>query len=281
MNNTKFKATVKAGYAKILNRKSKKKSVFSSLFQCCDQNDIAEHIGKKIGYSEQELKTAPEGANLGIGCGNPLSFVSIKKGDAVLDLGSGAGFDCFLAAEKTGKFGKVVGVDITPEMVRQAKKNAEKTGFNNVEFVVGDIEDLPFENNSFDVIISNCVINLSNRKKQVFEEAYRVCKPGGMIVISDVILVRPLPNYILNSVEGYIACLAGAETKESYITAMLSAGFHNITVEKEQPFPLELMISDPIAKKIIAENDLPENEVSDIISSIVSVTIRAYKYPLI
>ena len=276
MNNEKIQKNVKSGYANILKRNTRK-SFLPNIFQCCDPKEIATDIGKKIGYSEDELRNVPEDANLGIGCGNPTGLASIKKGETILDLGSGAGFDCFLASKETGETGKVIGVDITPEMVAQAKKNAETGKYKNVEFKVGEIENLPIESNSIDLIISNCVINLSNQKNQVFKEAFRVAKSNGRIMISDIILLHDLPDYVKNSVEGHIACLAGAVRKEDYINAIAKAGFSDISVDKEAPFPIELMLNDPIAEKIVRENNLTEKEIKSIANSIASISISAKK----
>jgi len=234
-------------------------------------------VSKKIGYSEKELENVPEGANLGIGCGNPTALASIKKGETILDLGSGAGFDCFLASRETGEIGKVIGVDITPEMVEKANQNAQKGNYKNVEFKVGEIENLPIENNSIDLIISNCVINLSNQKEQIFKEAFRVLKPQGRLMISDIVLLKELPAFVKNSLEGYIACLAGAIKKQDYINAITKAGFTNIGIDKEASFPIELMLTDPIAQKIIKENNLTDEAIKEIASSIASVSISAKK----
>jgi arsenite methyltransferase len=276
MDNEQIQKNVKSGYADIVKRNTKK-SFLPNIFQCCDPKEIATQIGKKIGYSEEELKNVPEDANLGIGCGNPTALASIKKGETILDLGSGAGFDCFLASRETGETGKVIGVDITPEMVVQAKKNAEKGNYKNVEFKVGEIENLPVESNSVDLIISNCVINLSNQKEQVFKEAFRVTKPNGRMMISDIILLKDLPEYVRNSVDGHIACLAGAVRKEDYIEAITKAGFTDINIDKVAKFPIELMLNDPIAEKIVRENNLTEKEISAIANSIASVSISAKK----
>lgn len=276
MENEQIQKNVKSGYAEIVKRNTKK-SFLPKMFQCCDPKEIASDIGKKIGYSEEELNNVPEDANLGIGCGNPTALASIKKGETILDLGSGAGFDCFLAAQQTGETGKVIGVDITPEMVAQAKKNAQKGGYKNVEFKIGEIEYLPIDSSSIDLIISNCVINLSNQKEQVFKEAFRVAKPNGRMMISDIILLKELHDYVKNSVEGHIACLAGAVRKEDYLDAIQKAGFTDIRIDKEAPFPIELMLNDPIAEKIVRENNLTENEIKGIASSIASVSISAKK----
>jgi arsenite methyltransferase len=276
MENQKIQENVKSGYADIVKRNTKK-SIIRNLFKCCDPKEIATDIGKKIGYSEEELKNVPEDANLGIGCGNPTALASIKKGETILDLGSGAGFDCFLASKETGDSGKVIGVDITPEMVAQANKNAKNGNYSNVEFKLGEIENLPVENESVDLIISNCVINLSNRKERVFEEAFRVLKPSGRMMISDIILLNDLPDYVKNSVEGHIACLAGAVRKEHYLDAIGKAGFSDIRIDKEAPFPAELMLNDPIAEKIVRENNLDENDIQSIASSIASISISTKK----
>ncbi|MBK8044875.1 MAG: arsenite methyltransferase [Haliscomenobacter sp.] len=271
-----LRANVQKGYAGIVKRNTKK-SLLTRFFPCCDPKEIATDIGKKIGYSEEELKHVPEDANLGIGCGNPTALASIKKGDTILDLGSGAGLDCFLASRETGETGKVIGVDITPEMVAQAKKNAQKGNYTNVEFILGEIENLPVESNSIDLIISNCVINLSNQKEQVFTEAFRVAKPGGRIMISDIILLNDLPDYVKNSVEGHIACLAGAIRLEDYQNAIAQAGFTDVRIEKQTQFPMELMLNDPIAVKIVSENNLTEKEIKYIANAIASISISAKK----
>lgn len=276
MNNEKIKQNVKSGYADIVKHNSKK-SFLSNFLQCCSPKKIASDISKQNGYSQAELKSVPDNANLGIGCGNPTALASIKKGETILDLGSGAGFDCFLASRETGETGRVIGVDITPEMVLQAKKNAKRGNYKNVEFKIGEIENLPIENNSIDLIISNCVVNLSNQKDLVFREAFRVTKPNGRIMISDIILLNDLPDYVKNSVEGHIACLAGAVRKEQYIDAISKAGFENISIDKQASFPIELMLNDPIANKIVRENNLSEKEIKSISNSIASISIRAVK----
>jgi len=276
MNKEQFKENVKSGYATILKNVTEK-SITSPLFQCCNPKDITKEVGRKIGYSDEQLTQVPENSNLGVGCGNPVALASIKKGETILDLGSGAGFDCFLAAQETGKTGKVIGVDFTPEMVEQANINAKKGNYNNVEFKIGEIENLPIDDNSIDLIISNCVINLSNQKEKVFTEAFRVAKQGGRLMISDIILLKELPDYILNSVEGHIACLSGTIRKSDYINAIEKAGFNAVTIDKEQAFPMELFLSDPIAQKIVTDNNLSEKEINDIINSIASVSISAAK----
>src|SRR5512139_3031086 len=181
---------------------------------CCGSSDAARDISMKIGYSTEDLQSVPEGSNLGLGCGNPVAIAALKAGETVLDLGSGAGFDCFLAAGKVGNTGRVIGVDMTPDMVDRARENARKDGFGNVEFRLGEIENLPAADNSVDAVISNCVINLSPDKRRVFEETFRVLKPGGRLMVSDIVLLRALPAALKDSVEAYVGCLAGAVMKD-------------------------------------------------------------------
>lgn len=201
----------------------------------CNSNTKAQRQSGEMGYSEDEMIGVPEGSNLGLGCGNPLAIASLKEGDVVLDLGSGAGFDSFLAAKKVGSRGKVFGVDMTDEMLIKAKENAKRGGFTNVEFKKGDIEDLPIEDNSIDVIISNCVINLAPDKEKVFKEAYRVLKNGGKMMVSDIVLIKPLPEEILNDKDLLVGCVSGAILKEEYLNLLKNAGFAEITVHKETP----------------------------------------------
>ncbi|MGB3131189.1 MAG: arsenite methyltransferase [Saprospiraceae bacterium] len=276
MDKNQIQKNVKQGYAKIVKRSNKLKLV-PSFLKCCDVNNVIKDISQSIGYSEDDMKHAPEDSNLGIGCGNPIGIASIQKGQTILDLGSGAGFDCFLAARETGESGKVIGIDMTPEMVMQARKNAKKGNYKNVEFIIGEIENLPIENDSIDLIISNCVINLSNQKEQVFREAFRVLKQNGSILFSDIVLQKELPDYVKYTVEGHIACLAGAIRKEDYIFGLEQAGFSGIQIKKLSHFPIELMLNDPIAQKIVSENQLTEIEISEIVNSIASISIYAKK----
>lgn len=190
---------------------------------------------RALGYSEEELRSLPPGADLGLGCGNPTSLARLNKGDGVLDLGSGAGIDCFLAARIVGEEGHVIGVDMTPEMVDRARATARSQGVANVEFRLGEIENLPVGDATVDVVISNCVINLSPDKPRVFREAYRVLRPGGRMVVSDLVLVGELPDGIRASVEAYVACVAGAAKKDEYLAMIRAAGFGGIRVLKEVP----------------------------------------------
>lgn len=201
----------------------------------CDSNQTAQRQSGQMGYSDWEMKKAPAGSNLGLGCGNPVAIASLKKGEIVLDLGSGAGFDAFLASSKVGKTGKVVGVDMTGEMLERAGENAKKGGYTNCEFRKGDIENLPVEDNLIDVIISNCVINLAPDKARVFAEAYRVLKPGGRLMVSDVVLTKPLPKELRDDKELLVGCVSGAILKKDYLDLLARAGFTGLKIHKEVP----------------------------------------------
>jgi SAM-dependent methyltransferase len=236
----------------------------------------APDISRQIGYTEEELETVPGGAHLGLGCGNPVALASLKEGEIVLDLGSGAGFDCFLAANKVGKTGRVIGVDMTPDMLEKARGNAEKGNYTNVEFRLGEIEYLPVADSSVDIIISNCVINLAPDKRHVFREAFRVLKSGGRMTISDIVLLKQLPDYIKNSIEAYIGCLSGAIMKEEYIGAIKTAGFQSVRIIGEAPFPIECLANDPTAKAVVNDLRIPSED-EDIANSVVSLKVHAVK----
>lgn len=185
----------------------------------------AKVLSAKVGYSKKELDAVPEGANMGLGCGNPQAIAMLQKGEVVLDLGAGGGFDCFLAARQVGPRGRVIGVDMTPEMVAKARANARKGRFTNVEFRLGEIEHLPLADRSVDVILSNCVINLSPDKEQVYREAYRVLKPGGRLAISDVVAIRPIPTAVQNDFDKLSGCVAGAVHVHKLEHILQAAGF--------------------------------------------------------
>ncbi|MHA2358373.1 MAG: arsenite methyltransferase, partial [Candidatus Heimdallarchaeaceae archaeon] len=209
---------------------------------CCGSNKVsAEDVSKAIGYTAEELGSIPGAANMGLGCGNPTAIASLKEGEVVLDLGSGGGLDCFLAAQKVGPSGKVIGVDMTADMIDLARDNAEKNNFQNVEFRLGEIENLPAANDSVDIVISNCVINLSPEKQRVFNEAFRILKPGGRIAISDIVLLQELPESLRSNEALLAGCVAGAELKDKYLKMIEIAGFKEITVmHKNQGLTAEM-----------------------------------------
>jgi len=269
-----IKKTVREGYAKIVKKES---SCCVPASPCCERSDLAEEISKKIGYTEDELKAVPEGANFGLGCGNPLALINLKEGETVLDLGSGAGFDCFLAAKKVTEKGKVIGIDMTPEMIEKARENAKKGHYKNVEFRLGEIKNLPAADNSADVVISNCVINLSPNKKRVFKEAFRVLKPSGRMMISDIVLLKKLPKPIKNSVEAYIGCLSGAIMRDDYIEIIMKSGFQDIRIIDETHFPIECMANDPTVKAITERLKISSKEIKEIASSVISIKVYAVK----
>jgi SAM-dependent methyltransferase len=197
----------------------------------------------ELGYSAEEAAAIPEGANLGLGCGNPISLAEPKRGDTVLDLGSGAGVDAFLASREVGPEGRVIGVDMTPAMIDRARANAAKGGYTNVEFRLGEIEHLPLPDASVDVIVSNCVVNLSPEKDRVFREAFRVLKPGGRMLVSDLVLEQPLPKETRESIEAYVGCIAGASLKEDYLRLIREAGFQGVEIAREGRYGSEPVTS--------------------------------------
>jgi ubiquinone/menaquinone biosynthesis C-methylase UbiE len=274
MEKEEIRKVVRKGYAEIA---KKAKSCCTPANSCCGAPVCADEISRKIGYSDIEMKSVPEGANLGLGCGNPVAIASLKRGETVLDLGSGAGFDCFLAANRVGKPGKVIGVDMTPEMIEKARGNAQKGRYKNVEFRLGEIENLPVADNSVDVVISNCVINLSPDKDRVFREAFRVLKPGGRLMVSDLVLLQKLPIKIKNSVAAYIGCVSGAMMKEKYIGTIKSAGFGNVQITEETLFPVECISSDATAKTVMENADISAGDIKKIASSVVSIKVYGVK----
>lgn len=224
---------------------------------CCSSTAATE-----LGYSEQDKAVAPEGADLGLGCGNPLAIASLQEGQVVLDLGSGAGFDCFLAARAVGANGRVIGVDMTHDMLAKARENARKNGFHNVEFRLGEIEALPVADNTVDVIISNCVINLSPEKPRVFREAFRVLKPGGRLAVADIAATAPLPEAVKSDWSAYTGCMAGASQITDLEAMLRDAGFE------------EVKIAPKDASRSFIREWLPGKRVEDYL---VSATIEAVK----
>ena len=230
---------------------------------CCSPKSSADTVLEQIGYTAEQAAAIPEGANLGLGCGNPLAHAALQKGETVLDLGSGAGIDAFLAAREVGPQGRVIGVDMTPPMIEKARATAARHGFTNVEFRLGEIEHLPVPDASVDVVISNCVINLSPDKHQVFREALRVLKPGGRLLISDLVLTRPLPENVRSSVSAYVGCVAGALLESDYLDHMRKAGFGDVEVVHRNAYTVGDESLDPVYREGV--------------SAVVSVKVRARK----
>jgi SAM-dependent methyltransferase len=197
---------------------------------CCGPSGVADEISARPGYTEEELAAAPEGANLGLGCGNPHAIADLKAGEVVVDLGAGAGFDCFLAARAVGPDGLVIGVDMTPEMVSKARENARNSGYDNVDFRLGEIEHLPVPDETADVMISNCVINLSPDKPAVYGEAFRVLKPGGRLAVSDVVATAELPQEWRDDMHLLSACISGAASASEVEEMLRAAGFVDVAV---------------------------------------------------
>ena len=242
----KIKESVRESYAKVA--KAGGVSIKSSMAaSCCGPSDTSadtnvaasccggpevtpEQMSAVMGYSNEEIASVIDGANMGLGCGNPVALASLKTGETVVDLGSGGGFDCFLAVKQVGQSGQVIGVDMTPEMISKARKNADKTGTKNVEFRLGEIEHLPVADNSTDLIMSNCVINLSPDKPRVYREAYRILKPGGRLSISDVLATATLPDEIQKNLALVAACVGGAETFDDTEKILKKVGFQNIKI---------------------------------------------------
>jgi ubiquinone/menaquinone biosynthesis C-methylase UbiE len=240
MKEGKIKKFVKKRYSKIAeNDKS-----------CCPScgNSSLIKQAKIIGYSEEDIKNLPEASNMGLGCGNPVALASLKERETVLDLGSGGGIDVFLASKKVGSEGKVIGIDMTEKMIEKSRKIAKKYGYNNVEFRLGEIENLPIEDNSVDVIISNCVINLSPDKERVFKEAYRVLKLGGRIMISDLVTEEKLPDEIKKSFDAWAGCVAGALEKNEYLKIIRKVGFKGVRIISESSYDID--VSEELKGKI-------------------------------
>ena len=244
MESKKVKEFVKKRYGKIA--QTDQSCCCSS--SCCGPS--TKEIEKEIGYSKTELKNVPDSAILGLGCGNPVALANLKEGETVLDLGSGGGIDVFLASKKVGFYGKVIGVDMTEEMLERAKTSALKHGYKNVEFRLGEIESLPVETETIDTIISNCVINLSPNKLKVFQEAYRVLKPNGRLMVSDIVTHGELPEDVRKSFDAWAECIAGALEKNKYLDTIKRAGFRTIKIISENDYTINL--SDDLARKVMS-----------------------------
>jgi arsenite methyltransferase len=244
-SNETIRDTVRKGYADIAQGKS----------GCCGGSPSQDKLAEGIGYTREELEILPEGANMGLSCGNPTAIANLKPGQVVLDLGSGGGFDVFIAARKAGPQGQAIGVDMTPEMLRKARsgiaKFTEKTGLSNVEFRLGEIEHLPVADSSIDVVISNCVINLSPDKQQVWREIARVLKPGGKACISDLALKKPLPKELLHSASALVSCVAGAVLIDETLKMAKQAGLADIQID-EKAYSIDVMAdcNDPLYRQV-------------------------------
>ncbi len=240
---------------------------------CCGTTDGSKEIYNIMSEEYDTLNGYNSDADLGLGCGLPTQFAQIKKGDIVLDLGAGAGNDCFVARAETGKTGKVIGIDFSPTMLKKARQNADKLGFNNVEFREGDIENMPISDSSVDVIVSNCVLNLVPNKKAVFTEMYRVLKDNGHFSISDIVLLGQLPKALQEDAEMYAGCVSGAIQKEDYLAFIKEVGFENIVLQKEKA----IFIPDDILQKYLSESEIEEFRNGK--TGIFSITVFAQKNP--
>jgi arsenite methyltransferase len=268
MKEEKVRKMVRKGYGKIAKQEQS---------NCGCGCGSANNVSQQVGYSKEELSSVPQGADLNLGCGNPVALASLKEGETVIDLGSGGGLDCFLAAKKVGGTGKVIGVDMTPEMLDRARANLRKSKYKNVEFRLGEIENLPVADNMADVIISNCVINLSPNKQRVFDEAFRVLKPNGRLMISDIVLLKEIPDAILKNVSAYIGCISGAEKKNDYINQIKKAGFTNVQIVEETAMPVEALVSDETANQILKELEMSREKAKEIFGAAASIKVSAMK----
>lgn len=238
---------------------------------CCGAGGCSTEVYNIMTDDYTELEGYAPDADLGLGCGLPTQFAKISQGDTVVDLGSGAGNDCFIARAETGGTGKVIGIDFTPVMVEKARANAEKLGYNNVEFRQGDIENMPLAGNTADVVVSNCVLNLVPNKAQAFKEMYRIIKPGGHFSISDIVLKGELPDALRQAAEMYAGCVAGAQQKEDYLAGIARAGFKEITLQKEK----EIIVPDDILARYMTNEEIAAFHSSDL--GIFSITVYAEK----
>ncbi len=268
MSSADLKATVRRAYGKIAS---------DADASCCGGGCGTTQVSERIGYSPDELSDLPDGADLGLGCGNPLALASLREGDAVLDLGSGAGIDCFIAAQAVGPSGRVIGVDMTPEMIERARANAVSAGYANVEFRLGDLESLPVDDDSVDLVISNCVITLVPDRTQVYREALRVLKPGGRVSVSDMIQTVPLPDSLLDTEAAKAGCLSAVVTTESYLASLSEAGFAEVRVDSEVPYPCDLGFEERLIEGLRDEQGVPEEAVRAAAGSLVSIAVTAIK----
>jgi arsenite methyltransferase len=247
MENKKIKEHVKKRYSEIAKAECSSCSSGSCSLSC---SSPPKYVAWKIGYSPDEIESVPEDSVLGLGCGNPVALANLKEGETVLDLGSGGGIDVFLAAKKVGPTGKVIGIDMTEEMVTKAKATASEHDYRNVEFRLGEIENLPIEDETVDVIISNCVVNLAPDKLKVFQEAHRVLKPNGRLLVSDLVTQGELPEDIRNSFDAWAGCIAGALEKTDYLDKIKQAGFQNVKIVSQKPYTID--VSPQLRGKLVS-----------------------------
>ncbi|MFC1918549.1 arsenite methyltransferase [Chloroflexota bacterium] len=269
-----IKSAVRERYAGLAREKSQsccKPETAVSSGCCCIGSCQPQTLARRL-YTGDELEELPDGvADVSLGCGNPTAIAELSEGETVLDLGSGGGLDCFLAARKVGEKGRVIGLDMTPEMVQLAGENARKMGTGNVEFRLGEMEHMPVSDNSIDVIISNCVINLSSDKGAVFKEAYRVLKPGGRLCVSDKVLLGELPGEVKESLEQWAGCVAGALKEKIYLDKIRAAGFTKVAVDRsEVPFYVESETAQP-------QNPVAGQTCLDLSNKVASVNVKAFK----
>ncbi len=269
-----IRKTVTENYARVAERSQ---SCCGPSPSCCGTDPAADQMASRIGYSSDQLAVLPDEANLGLGCGNPTAIDSLTPGEVVVDLGSGAGIDVFLASKEVGPTGKVIGVDMTDAMLEKARRNATKGGYENVEFRKGKIEELPIEDESVDVIISNCVINLSPEKDRVFREAFRVLKPGGRMMISDIVLEKELPQEVADKMEAWVACVGGAILRDAYLQAVKDAGFSEIRVDGESTFGTAMAPDEPSRQKLATEYGVPLDKVDSVLQSVTSLQLFVRK----
>ena len=253
------------------------KQGYTRVVESFDDTERANELARRVGYDDEQLAALPEGTNLGVGCGNPTAIAALRPGETVLDLGSGAGMDSFLAAREVGPTGRVIGVDMTPAMIEKARENAHKTGLGNVEFRQGRIEELPLEDESVDVILSNCVINLSPDKESVYREAYRVLRPGGRMMVSDIVLERPLPAAVIESVGAYLGCVGGATLRPQYLETIHKAGFTDVRVDREASFLDAIALEDPMVQDLLKQLGVSFEEAKEYAASVTSLHISARK----
>ncbi|WP_294143060.1 arsenite methyltransferase [uncultured Sanguibacteroides sp.] len=266
MDKNKIKEMVRQKYSEIaLQDKETNQS------SCCGSGGCSTEVYRIMSEEYNELDGYNPDADLGLGCGLPTQYAKIRKGDTVIDLGSGAGNDCFVARAETGETGKVIGIDFTPAMIAKARKNAETRGFNNVEFREGDIENMPVSDEVADVIVSNCVLNLVPDKRAVFADIYRVLKPGGHFSISDIVLTGNLPEKIKSAAEMYAGCVASAIDKTEYLGYVAEAGFTNVILQKQKP----IIVPDDILKRYLSDNEITEYKANPTV--IFSITVYAEK----